>query len=59
MGPVLRMLCAVPGLRGFADDVKPMPIDVLARAIVRVVKDRAPLATVMTGRTLWQAAALQ
>lgn len=58
MGPVLSRLGAVPGLRGFADDVKPIPIEVLARAIVRVVKDRAPRASVMTGRTLWQAAAL-
>jgi uncharacterized protein YbjT (DUF2867 family) len=59
MGGALRMLGAVPGLRGFADDVKPIPLEVLARAIVRVVKDGAPRASVMTGRTLWQAAALQ
>jgi uncharacterized protein YbjT (DUF2867 family) len=58
MGGALRMLGAVPGLRGFADDVKPIPLEVLARAIVRVVKDGAPRASVMTGRTLWQAAAL-
>lgn len=59
MDGALRLVGAVPGLRGFADDVRPIPIDVLARAIVRVVKDGAPRASVMTGRTLWQAAALR
>ena len=54
----LRMLGAVPGMRGISDDIRPIPIEVLCRAIVRVVKDGAPRASVMTGRALWQAAAL-
>ena len=33
-------------------------VDILCRAIVRVVRDGKPERSVMTGRTLWQAATL-
>ena len=58
VGPALRIAGNVPGLRGFTDDVRPMPVEVLCRAIARILRDRAPAASVMTGRQLWQAAAL-
>ena len=58
VGPALRLAGKVPGLRGFADDVRPIPVEVLCRAIARILRDRAPAASVMTGRQLWQAAAL-
>lgn len=51
------MLGAVPGLHALADDLRPIPIEILCRAIVHVVEDGAPRASVMTGRALWQAAA--
>ncbi len=54
VGPALRLLGAIPGLRGVSDDLRPIPIDVLCRAIVRILRDRAPAGVVLTGRTLWQ-----
>jgi hypothetical protein len=35
-----------------------MPVEVLCRAIARILKDRAPVASVLTGRQLWQAASI-
>ena len=58
VGPALRLAGQVPGLRGFADDLRPIPVEVLCRAIARVLRDREPTASVLTGRQLWQAAAL-
>ena len=58
VGPALRLAGKVPGLRGFTDDVRPMPVEVLCRAIARILRDRAPAASTMTGRQLWQAASL-
>ena len=58
VGPALRLAGKLPGLRGFADDLRPLPVEVLCRAIARILRDRAPTASVMTGRQLWQAAAL-
>ena len=52
----LQLLRMLPGLRGVADDLRSMSIDVLCRAIVPVLRDRAPTGTIMTGRDLWQAA---
>ncbi len=57
IGGALRMLGAVPGLCALADDLRPIPIELLCRAIVHIVSDGAPRASVMTGRALWQAAA--
>lgn len=59
IGGAIRMLGAVPGMRALADDLRPIPLGILGRAIVRVVQDGAPRASVMTGRALWQAAELQ
>ena len=58
IGAALRLAGALTGLRGFADDLRPLPIEVLCRAIARIVRDRAPNASVLTGRQLWQAATL-
>jgi uncharacterized protein YbjT (DUF2867 family) len=58
IGPALRLAGRVPGLRGLTDDLRPMPVEVLCRAIARTLKDRAPVASVLTGRQLWQAASL-
>ena len=56
LGGAVRMLGALPGLRALSDDLRPIPLEILCRAIVRVVEDGAPRASVMTGRALWQAA---
>lgn len=56
IGGALRLLGAIPALRGFADDLRPMPIDVLARAIAKVLRDGAPAPSLWTGRQIWQAA---
>ncbi len=58
IGSALRLAGSIPGLRGFADDLRPIPVEVLCRAIVRIVQDRAPAASVLTGRQLWQAASI-
>lgn len=55
VGPFLGMAGSVPGLRGLSDDLRPIPLPVLARAISRVLRDRSPTASVMTGRSLWPA----
>jgi uncharacterized protein YbjT (DUF2867 family) len=54
VGPLLNLLGAIPGLRGKADDLRTMPIDVLCRAIIRILRDRGPTQAVLTGRALWQ-----
>ncbi len=56
IGGALRLAGALPGLRGFSDDLRTMPVEVLCRAIVRILQDRKPTASVLTGRQLWQAA---
>jgi uncharacterized protein YbjT (DUF2867 family) len=56
LGGAIRMLGAVPGMRGLSDDLRPIPLEILCRAIVRVVEEGAPRASVMSGRALWQAA---
>lgn len=48
----MRALGALPGLRGLADDLRPISLEVLAAALVRVVIDRGPLGQVLTGREL-------
>jgi uncharacterized protein YbjT (DUF2867 family) len=48
-----RGLRAVPGLRGFADDARPIPIEVLCRSMVRVLRSPRDGA-VLTGRDLWE-----
>lgn len=53
MAGALRLLGALPGLRPLADDLRPIPLEVLCRAIVRLVKDGAPLGVALTGRALW------
>jgi uncharacterized protein YbjT (DUF2867 family) len=50
---VFRFVGRLPGLEQFANDWRPMRIDVLCRAIARVVRDRAPQGVVLTGRALW------
>ena len=56
VGPALRAIGFLPALRPFSDDVRPIPVDVLCAAIVRILRDRAPLG-VLTGRQLWTLAA--
>jgi uncharacterized protein YbjT (DUF2867 family) len=58
VGATLRLAGRIPGLRGFSDDVRPMPVEVLCRAVARMLKNRAPAASTVTGRQLWQAASL-
>jgi len=56
VGGLISLVRYVPGLRQYADELRPMPVDVLCRAIVRILRDGAPTGEVLTGRTLWQLA---
>ena len=51
-----RFVRALPGLANFADDVRPIPLTVLADAILRLTKDRAPTTSVLRGREIWSVA---
>lgn len=53
MGVTLSALRHLPGLRGWADDVRPIPLDVLCRAMLRVLDEPMDSAT-LSGRQLWQ-----
>lgn len=47
-----RGLAALPGLSGWADDIRPIPIDVVARAILATLE--APRdGEILSGRDLW------
>jgi hypothetical protein len=48
----LRLLSAIPPLRGISDDLRPLPVEVLCAAILRIVRDGAP-AGLLHGRELW------
>jgi len=56
IGQALKLAGSLPGMRGISDDLRTMPIEVLCSAIARIVRDRAPTGSVLTGRQLWQAA---
>ncbi len=58
VGGAFRLLGALPGLRGLADDLRPIPADVLCSAIAHILRDRAPQGT-LTGRQLWALATPQ
>ena len=53
LSPMFRALRRVPGLSGFADDLRPIPIAVVARAFLRVLE--TPMdGCVLFGRDLWR-----
>jgi len=52
VGPLLNALVHIPGLNAWGDDIRPIPVGVLVDAIIRILRDRAPLGT-LTGRQLW------
>jgi uncharacterized protein YbjT (DUF2867 family) len=54
VGGLLSIVAWLPGVRGYADELRPMGVNVLCRAIVRIVRDHGPTGEVLTGRTLWQ-----
>jgi hypothetical protein len=51
-GPIFGALRGVPGLSGFVDDVRPIPLDVLALAMLRVIEEPRDGA-ILEGRDLW------
>jgi len=53
VGGALRALGAIPALRGMSYDLRPIPVDVLARAIRRVFQEGQPTSATLTGRVLW------
>ena len=53
VGGALRALGAIPALRGMSYDLRPIPVDVLARAIRRVLQRHEPTGATLTGRALW------
>ena len=48
-----RALRAVPGLRGLADDARPIPIEVVCRAMVRTLLSPRD-GRVLAGRDIWE-----
>ncbi len=56
MGALFGVIKAVPGLAGFADDYRPIPLDVVARAFLSVLKEPVEVARgkVLEGRDLWK-----
>ena len=56
VGGLMSVVGWLPGVRQYADELRPMPVDVLCRAIVRILREHAPTGEVLTGRTLWQLA---
>jgi uncharacterized protein YbjT (DUF2867 family) len=57
VGGALKLLGKIPPLRGTSDDLRPIPVDVLCRAIRRVLQLGQPASATLTGRTLWRLAA--
>jgi len=53
VGGALRALAAIPALRPTSYDLRPIHVDVLARAIRRVLQQRDPTGATLTGRALW------
>jgi uncharacterized protein YbjT (DUF2867 family) len=53
LGPILEALGHVPGWKGWTDDIRPIPVDVVAAATASILRDRAPLG-IVKGRQLWQ-----
>jgi uncharacterized protein YbjT (DUF2867 family) len=54
VGGLVSVIGWLPVVREYADELRPMPVDVLCRAIVRILRERAPRGEILTGRTLWQ-----
>ncbi len=52
MSTLFSAIRTLPGLTGFADDVRPIPIEVLSRAVLRVLEQPRDGAT-LEGRDLW------
>jgi uncharacterized protein YbjT (DUF2867 family) len=52
VGSALELLGRAPALKGWSDDVRPIPVTVLCAAIARILRDRGPLGT-LKGRQLW------
>jgi uncharacterized protein YbjT (DUF2867 family) len=51
---VIGAIGALPGLRGWSDDVKPIPIEVLCRAFLRVIAEPERFQeSTLEGRNLW------
>jgi uncharacterized protein YbjT (DUF2867 family) len=52
LGGALTLLSKVPGLRELGARARPISLDVLADAIIRVVKERGPLGQILQGDQL-------
>lgn len=53
VGGALRALGHLPGLKGLSEDLRPIPLEILVGALVRLVRERAPVGGVLSGRQLW------
>jgi uncharacterized protein YbjT (DUF2867 family) len=53
VGAVLRGLGALPGLKGTSLDLRPIPVEVLCKAIARLLRESKNHPEVLTGRQLW------
>lgn len=53
-GSAMDALGRLPGLRGVMDDSRPIPVEVVAEAVVQVLLRGVCLDSVLTGRHLWR-----
>ncbi len=51
---VFGAIKAIPFLRGWGDDVRPIGIDVVCRAMLAVLRDDALFGKVLSGRQIWE-----
>jgi uncharacterized protein YbjT (DUF2867 family) len=50
---VFSVIRKIPGLGGFSDDVRPIPLPVLSKAFLRVLEEPQP-SKILGGRDLWK-----
>jgi uncharacterized protein YbjT (DUF2867 family) len=53
VGRAIKLLAVIPPLRGISYDLRVIPVDVLSRAIRRILQQGEPAGAILTGRALW------
>jgi NADH dehydrogenase len=53
VGGAIKLLAVIPPLRGMSYDLRVIPVDVLSRAIRRILQQGEPAGSILTGRALW------
>jgi len=53
VGGAIKLLGVIPPLKPISDDLRPIPVDVLCRAMRRILQDAKRTSATLTGRALW------